>query len=506
MLVSSHLDIRHGADPALFEKERSLWADLAAKSNRRIRLLGEKRSDVPINAVEKEISDLTNQYQDVEAQIRSTSPAYAALTQPNPLNAGAVQHLLPNDTLLLEYSLGEDHSYVFVLTASSLNSYELPKKEVIEPLAKHLYQFLTERGRILSRETPEHRMMRITKADAASRRAAADLSRMILGPVAAELKKQRLLIVSDGALQYVPFAALPAPGSSAGKEPAPLILEHEIVNLPSASVFAVLREQQKVSGRSPVKMEVAVFADPVFDKRDPRVRLNPDRRAGNQHGAEIGEARIRSTDTLARSVADATLAQPGEFLLPRLAFTRAEASAILKLAPPGTSMEALDFAASRRLVMSGELGQYRVLHFATHALVDNIHPELSGLVLSLVDRKGTPVDGFLNLEDVYNLDLSADLVVLSACDTALGKAVNGEGMIGLTRGFMYAGVPRVVATLWNVNDLATAKLMAHFYQAMERNGMKPAEALRQAQIAMSKQRLSSAPYYWAALVLQGDWE
>jgi CHAT domain-containing protein/Tfp pilus assembly protein PilF len=508
-LVSSHLDIRRGVDPVLLERERSLRADRVAKSNRRIRLLGEKRSGEQINAVEKEISDLTGQYQDIEARIRSASPAYAALTQPHPLSAEAVQHLLPSDTLLLEYSLGEDHSYVFAMSANSLQSYELPKSGVIEPIAKRLYQSLTERGRVFGRETPEQRLRRITKADLASRRAAAELSRIALGPVASELKKRRLLIVSDGALQYVPFAVLPIPGSSAAKEPDPLIAEHEIVNLPSASVFAVLREQRK-SGSSPIKKEAAVFADPVFDRRDPRVRMNPVQLASRERRPErtegLSETPVNVANTLARSAADAHLEQHGEFHLPRLAFSREEANAILSVAPRGSSMEALDFDASRRLAMSGELGQYRVLHFATHALVDNIHPELSGLVLSLVDRKGTPVDGFLALEDIYNLDLSAHLVVLSACDTALGKEISGEGMISLTRGFMYAGVPRVVATLWNVNDLATAKLMARFYQAMERDGMKPAEALRQAQLTMWKQRSSSAPYYWAALVLQGDWE
>jgi CHAT domain-containing protein len=196
----------------------------------------------------------------------------------------------------------------------------------------------------------------------------------------------------------------------------------------------------------------------------------------------------------------------GELHLPRLAFTRDEAKAILAVVRPGSGMEAMDFDASRKRAISGELARYRVVHFATHALVDNIHPELSGLVLSLVDQRGKPVDGFLGLQDIYNLDLSADLVVLSACQTALGKQINGEGMIGLTRGFMYAGASGVMATLWNVNDFATAKLMAHFYKAMEQDGMTPAQALRQAQLALWEARPTSAPYYWAGFILQGGWQ
>jgi CHAT domain-containing protein len=127
------------------------------------------------------------------------------------------------------------------------------------------------------------------------------------------------------------------------------------------------------------------------------------------------------------------------------------------------------------------------------------------LVLSLVDDKGQPQNGFLKLQDVYNLNLPAELVVLSACQTGLGKEIRGEGLIGLTRGFMYAGTKRVVASLWKVDDVATAELMKRFYQGMLVEKKRPAEALRQAQVAMWKQRRWSSPYYWAAFVLQGEW-
>ena len=169
-------------------------------------------------------------------------------------------------------------------------------------------------------------------------------------------------------------------------------------------------------------------------------------------------------------------------------------------------MEALDFAASRETATSRELEQYRIVHFATHGLLDNEHPELSGLVLSLVGPDGNPRDGYLDLEDVYNLTLSSDLVVLSACETGLGKEVHGEGLIGLTRGFMYAGASRVVASLWNVDDIATSELMSEFYKAMLRDGRPPAAALRQAQLAMWKQKRWSDPYYWAAFTIQGEWK
>lgn len=168
-------------------------------------------------------------------------------------------------------------------------------------------------------------------------------------------------------------------------------------------------------------------------------------------------------------------------------------------------MEALDFQASRETAVSKDLNQYRIIHFATHGLLDNEHPELSGLVLSLVGPDGKPRDGFLDLQDIYNLDLPVDLAVLSACQTGLGKEIGGEGLVGLTRGFMYAGASRVVASLWQVDDAATAELMGAFYKAMLKDGLRPAAALRRAQHELMQQKRWRDPYYWAAFTLQGDW-
>jgi len=157
-------------------------------------------------------------------------------------------------------------------------------------------------------------------------------------------------------------------------------------------------------------------------------------------------------------------------------------------------------------VVGRDLRRYRILHFATHGSLDSLHPELSGIVLSLVDKDGTPVDGFLRLHEIYNLDLDAALVVLSACRTALGKEVHGEGLIGLTRGFMYAGAARVVSSVWNVDDRASAQLMARFYEAMVAKKLAPASALRDAQLSMLREPRWANPHYWAAFGLHGDWK
>jgi CHAT domain-containing protein len=258
------------------------------------------------------------------------------------------------------------------------------------------------------------------------------------------------------------------------------VVEHEVVSLPSASVLAVLRRETE--GRKPPGKAIAVLADPVFEPDDPRLRPAV-RRALRDSGAGRGE----------------TLG------FPRLAATRQEADAIVAMAPGGMTLRAIDFDASRSTAMSPELAQYRIVHFATHGVFDNENPGLSAIILSMLDEHGQPQDGFLRLHDIYGLHLPADLVVLSACSTALGKQVRGEGLVGIVRGFMYAGAKRVVASLWKVDDDATGELMRDFYREMIEENRSPAAALRQAQLAVWRQNRWRSPFYWAAFVLQGEW-
>ncbi len=186
--------------------------------------------------------------------------------------------------------------------------------------------------------------------------------------------------------------------------------------------------------------------------------------------------------------------------------TRQEAETIMALVPEGERIESFDFEANRDTVTSRELGKYRILHFATHGFANSQKPELSGIIMSLVDKKGNWQNGFLRLNDIYNLSLPVELVVLSACQTGLGKNIRGEGLVGLTRGFMYAGAPRVVASLWRVDDVATAKLMSQFYQGMLQDGFSAVEALRGAQLQLWQEEGWKSPYYWAAFTLQGEWQ
>ena len=492
MLARANVDVHSGANDTVIMRERELRRRMNAAMQRRIRLMSAKHTDQNLFDLDRQIEDLRDDYDRVEAEIRSDSPQYSALTQPQPLSPSEMQQLLDPDTVLLEYSLGEERSFVWIVTDKTLTARELPKRVEVEKIARRLYQSLTARTQ--SSSSAKTGGANLASADALSEKLAGDLSQMILSPIADLIAGKRLLIVSDGALQYIPFSALPTPETSG----VPLIVQHEIVNLPSASVLAEIR--QASAGRQKPTREVAVLADPVFDAKDERV-------TGATSPATSPKAYLARTNQLAtRSARDIGFTARGGFYLPRLFYTRDEARAILAVTPHREAREVLDFEANRAAAVSPELAHYRIIHFATHGFLDSKRPELSGLVLSLVTRHGQPQDGFLGLEDIYNMKLAADLVVLSGCQTGLGEEISGEGLIGLTRGFMYAGASRVVASLWSVDDFATSELMTHFYRAMERDKMPPAAALRSAQIAIWKHKGWHAPYYWAAFQIQGEWK
>jgi CHAT domain-containing protein/predicted negative regulator of RcsB-dependent stress response len=511
LLTESRADLRQGVDGSLLERERSLQHLLNTKAAAQFALLNRKHTPAQAETFAKEIASLTTEYEELRAQIRARSPRYAALTQPQPLSLAEIQQqVLDPDTLLLEYSLGEDASYLFVVSQTSITWRRLPKRAEIDAVARRVRELLTAPQRQPG-DTEAKYQARVKEARANYWPQAAELSRMLLDPVASRLGRQRLLIVADGALQYIPFAALPAPspgndeGRNNGADPQPLFVEHEIVSLPSASTLATLRRE--TAGRKPAGKSLVVLADPVFTDDDTRVRRKVGKAGAKEKTgpADSGETDVAFQQMTRSARETGMISAEGGF--GRLLSTRREAAAILALVPERERMQALDFEASRTTALRPEIGEYRIVHFATHGMLNNIHPELSGLVLSLVDEAGRQQDGFLRLQDIYNLKLSADLVVLSACQTGLGKEIKGEGLVGLTRGFMYAGAPRLVASLWKVDDRATSELMKRFYQGLlGPEGLRPAGALRQAQLSIWKQKQWQAPYYWAAFVLQGEWK
>lgn len=470
------------------------------------------------------------------------------------------QGILKPDTLLLEYALGEQASYLWIVSREALHSYELPPRAVIETAAQRVYHLLADQAD----EGKQARQVSWREFGDAAR----PLSEMLLGNAAPLLAGQKLWIVADGVLHLLPFSALPLPravqfepnvtetaqfnwpnfqispefgpraarndetrkaGPAQSPQPKnlkhavtaafpvstppavgaanwPLLLAHEVANCPSAQTLAVL--QQRVAAQPAAPRALAIFADPVFGKYDERVR----------RGLKPGAAKLQpvvsaSTKPIRERAATITVAElltreeqaRTPVLLPRLTYAREEAEAIVKIAASQGVLKAFDFQANLARALSPELSQYRIVHFATHSRFSNEQPETSGLYFSLVNERGEALRGLLRVHELAALKLNAELVVLSACETGLGKEVGGEGLVGLTRGLMAAGAKRVVASLWKVNDAATARLMQRFYQAMlSEQRLSPAAALRQAQLSLWQEAKWQAPYFWAAFVLQGE--
>jgi len=463
LLQEARTDIREGVDPALRDRERRLLVRLNAKAGRQAELLSRPATAERRRSAEEEVRSVLDELAQVETEIRRGSPRYAALTQPPLATSGEIQGLLDDETLLLEYWLGAERSFLWVVDRESVTGVELPPRARIEAATREVYS----------------RLAVLAPGDGRLEPAAARLSRMLLGPVAGKLGNRRLLIVADGELAYLPFGALPVP------EPGglPLLARHEIANAHSASAVAL---QRRLVHPAPAAGTVAMLADPVFDAADPRLAVQAGKRTEAGGGSRSPTA--------------------SSFL--RLPWSRREAEAIAAIAgnaPAGRSLLALDFRASRATALSPELSGYRIVHFATHGIIDSRTPALSGLMLSRIDERGAPLEGFLGLRDIYNLRLGAELVVLSGCETALGKQVRGEGLVGLTQGFLYAGARQVIASLWRIEDRATAELMSRFYRGLLVEGRAPAAALRQAQLAIRDDKRWRSPYYWSGFVLQGDW-
>jgi CHAT domain-containing protein/Tfp pilus assembly protein PilF len=490
-LTEAGANLYQGVSDDLISQEREAQQKLNDKARIQTGVLSRKHSKAEAENIEKEVNQAIAEYDAVRDKIKKSSPAYAQLTNAQSLNLSEIQQLLDDETLLLEYFLGEEKSYLWLVSRSSITGFDsLSKRSEIESKAKAYYEELTKLTSSLN-DTRTRGRQRNERA-ASSSIDPVVLSQLLIGPVAGKISKKRLIIVGDGVLQYLPFGALPSPLSANSR--SYLIEDNEIVYLPSASVLSILRSES--ANRKPGPLSVAVIANPVFTADDERLKI-----AKQATAPTVAPTQMSTNLTASRRL------RSGLELIP-LPATELEAQAISEaIGNRGRTKIAKNFEANRATVMKLQEEQYRIIHFATHGDLDTEHPELSAIVLSLFDSQGRDLkeDGFLRLHDIYNLKLPADMIVLSACKTGLGQMLKGEGLIGLTRGFMHAGSPRVVASLWRVEDLGTSELMKRFYQHMARGNMAPPSALRQAQIEMLRSRRWNSPYFWAGFVLQGEW-
>jgi CHAT domain-containing protein len=459
--------------------------------------------------LEAELETLSVDYDNIENQIRSASPKYAALTQPQPLTLQQVQQqVLDDKTALLEYSLGNDSSYLWAVTSASVALYKLPARSAVDQQAQDLRAAMLEgrKGQRLVVDAAEaQRGLGLGSSPAGPGNpvtfAAASnaVYKTAVEPAAAVIGDKRLLVVADGALNYIPFEALVTAGGGTDFAALPyLIKTNEVIYAPSASVVGVIRQQgAKASGK-----DMLIIADPVFNTSDPRAKG-----AAAANAQAAGDTRGLGLGSALTDLAGAPSTTPSTSLqLPPLPGTRVEADQIAKLArTSGAKADVwLGLDANEARLETTDVKSYRVLHIATHGLLDAERPQFTGLVLSLIGNKTG--DGFLRTDEIFNLGLNSRLVMLSACETGLGKQKKGEGVIGLTRAFLYAGTPTVGVSLWSVNDNSTAQLMTDFYKRLLATpDGSPSTAMRGAQTAMIAGKKYASPYYWAPFVLVGEW-
>jgi CHAT domain-containing protein len=492
-------EIREGVDQAILDRADALQKKIDAKSQEQIRLMTRAHTDKEEQDLAQELRKLASDYEELDEEIRANSQRYARLPQASALTGPQIQQQVDNDSVFLEFSLGDDRSYVWVISPEWIKGVELPSRKVIEPVCRRLYESLAARSRRTAGPMPAG----YAATDAEAERSAKELGQILFKPIHDLLGHKRLLIVPDGELQYVPFEVLAEASDQASSQP--LVANHEIVYLPSASVIA--EQRAKFKNRPLAPKTIVIFADPVFEDTDERVEKRATRKNTRpRQGSSAG--RVASSTTRSTGDSESTNAlRAAGFVegIPRLPYSNQEARRIMSLVPQGQGVAELGFDANRTAATSVELAKYRYIHFATHGLLNSEHPELSGILLSMVNASGSSQNGFLQLHEIYKMQLPVELVVLSACQTALGKEVRGEGLFGLTRGFMYVGAKRTVSTLWKVDDSATAELMELFYKEMLQNGSTPAAALQTAKNKLRKQKPWQAPFFWAGFIIQGDW-
>ena len=476
-----------GVDPKLIEELKGL----------RTKLSYAKPSTYPAD----QLSGLFNRYQEVERQIRQQNPRYAELLSQtiSPGSLNELQHkVLKEDTILLEYALGLDRSYLWAITPTTFEVFVLPPQVQLESAEREVRHAMTGVGLGDSLEngqpeTAEEKNRRLKKFEPQYYRASARLSNLLLGPAMSLLGKKKLLIVADGALSRIAFGALPVP--TLHPDPSEtkfrlLIEDHEIAYAPSAMTLISLHREQDTT-KTPVGSVVAI-ADPVFNSEHKQA----------SHCKDRGFVTASSPGTLS-FLAD----QLANELSP-VPFDETEKAkfreGVFGQLPAPLRSELFQFQAKRSNVVEDRLARYRDVIFYTHGLLDEREQRMTGLALSRLNEQCETQDSLLSLNDIYNLRLSADLVTLVACNTARNQTMRGFGIGNIARGFMYAGATRVLGTLWNVDGWASLELVTRAYRN-RRAGQSAAEALRTAQLSFLTDGKTEwrHPYYWASFILIG---
>jgi len=471
---------RADANPEILERERTARVTLNARTDRLTDLLSRGSGGRETEKLVSEIERLQLELSEIREELKQESPIYSAIKDTPRFEIAHFQtSVLEENEILLEYFLGDESSYCWLVGKNEFEVFILPPREQIENKVDTLRELVDAR-RPREGETFPEQQARIAEADANFGPLARELSNIILGPVSERLSGKRLIVVPDGKLHYFPMSALPMPNAPSDD---PILLTNDVVYQPSAQTYSLLKTLRPNKTEQGMK-DLLVFSDPVFSTSDERLT-----------GTNIYEN---------------TTTQPYSYRLveafgslSRLPATGEEAAGITEIFGGDADIFS-GFDATRERLINSNLSEYRVVHLATHGFVDVDRPELSSIVLSRYDRTGNKIDESVRMQDIYAMKLNADLVVLSACKTGTGKEIKGEGVMGLNTAFLQAGARSVVSTLWQVEDNAANHLMKEFYTQMVFGGLPPSAALRAAQIKLYKDPQFRSPFFWAAFTIQGD--
>lgn len=484
----SEANFTKDADPELAQKEKEIRTLLNLKADQLTELLSSNADKAETEALDNEINSLQNELEDIKGKLKTNSPIYSAIKNPPPFDIQDFQaNVLDDKTLMLEFSFGAEESYLWLVGQNEVNHFTLPKREILESRIQKLLDLLKVRE-ISENEEPAIYQKRLLDAEKEYDSEARVLSNELFGQIADKLAGKRLIMVPDGKLSYFPVSALPLPNAV---DNTPMLETNEIIYEPSAATLQILGKTSRPEKLS--AKELLVFADPIFSLDDNRFAAENKLPAAENDSLTFLRNNLRSfnlTDTKNQ--------------LKRLFATEEEAASIVKIIGASNSTIASGFAANRQRVFEKDVSDYKIIHFATHGLMNDTRPELSGIVLSLFDEKGEAQKGFIRLQDIYSLNLSADLVVLSACQSGIGKDIKGEGLMSLTSGFIQSGTSSVLSSLWKVDDYATAELMKNFYQELSTKNLAPSQALRNAQLKLRQNPNFKSPFYWAAFTVQGE--
>lgn len=475
ILNRSDAVLRRRVPGSLLDKEEELQTEMAILLSQRQGLSELPKNDPEIIKLESKIGNTVESLRLTRNEIEERDPDYSRLSNPNPLAAGDIQSLLPPGAIMLEYAIGDESSYLWLVSGEEISAYPLTVNG--QPVTAGKLESLVKDSLVKIQELNKNGHQSITDQSFEEyKRISRTLGEILLSPVAERIKNKRLVIAADDSLQFLPFNALPVPDLK--NDWQPLIKQNEIVMIPSASALQALKKKRR---ELPDKY-LAGFISPVYKLEND---LKPESK--------------RKPFPAANHFAKVENLSYGTGLVKRLTKTLKDAGHIDK------SNFLLGLQVNRKTAVSSDLAAYRNILFYAHGVFDDTRPESSGLYLSFFNAdKSAREDKFLGLADVYNLNLNADLVFLSGCETLLGKKIKGEGVTGITRGFMYAGSKSVISSLWKVPEFQTMLLVDRFFNETAVSDTGSAEALRKVQLDMwEKDKLP--PYYWAAFQFNGMW-